>query len=122
MKALVLLSGGVDSATCLGLAVRQYGAAEVLALSVYYGQTHSKELAAAQKVADFYGVVGPGGMVGPAVVAFGEDSDGVHMACLQCLLELRFAEAASDTGYFSAGMEVQVYLTEIHEISSFLML
>ena len=56
MKALVLLSGGVDSATCLGLAVEKYGAAEVSALSVYYGQTHSKELAAAQKVADFYGV------------------------------------------------------------------
>ena len=56
MKALVLLSGGVDSATCLGLAVQKYGAAEVSALSVYYGQTHSKELAAAQKVADFYGV------------------------------------------------------------------
>ncbi len=57
MKALVLLSGGVDSATCLGLAVQKYGTAEVLALSVYYGQTHSKELDAAQKVADFYGVV-----------------------------------------------------------------
>ena len=56
MKALVLLSGGVDSATCLGLAVQKYGAAEVFALSVYYGQTHSKELEAAQKVADFYGV------------------------------------------------------------------
>lgn len=57
MKALVLLSGGVDSATCLGLAVEKYGAKEVFALSVYYGQTHSKELDAAQKVADFYGVV-----------------------------------------------------------------
>ena len=57
MKALVLLSGGVDSATCLGLAVQKYGAAEVSALSVYYGQTHSKELDAAQKIADFYGVV-----------------------------------------------------------------
>ena len=56
MKALILLSGGVDSATCLGLAVQKYGAAEVFALSVYYGQTHSKELDAAQKVADFYGV------------------------------------------------------------------
>ena len=57
MKALVLLSGGVDSATCLGLAVEKYGATEVSALSVYYGQTHGKELDAAQKVADFYGVV-----------------------------------------------------------------
>ena len=56
MKAIVLLSGGVDSATCLGLAVQKYGASEVSALSVYYGQTHSKELEAAQKLADFYGV------------------------------------------------------------------
>lgn len=56
MKALVLLSGGADSATCLGLAVAKYGAAEVCALSVYYGQTHEKELEAAQKIAAFYGV------------------------------------------------------------------
>ena len=35
MKALVLFSGGVDSTTCLGLAVEKYGAAEVLALSVF---------------------------------------------------------------------------------------
>ncbi len=56
MKALVLLSGGVDSATCLALAAQKYGADEVLALSVYYGQTHEKELQAAQKIADFYGV------------------------------------------------------------------
>ena len=53
MKALVLLSGGVDSATCLGLAVQKYGAAEVSALSVYYGQTHSKELDAAQNLAAY---------------------------------------------------------------------
>ncbi len=56
MKALVLLSGGVDSATCLALAVDKYGAKEVLALSVFYGQTHNKELQAAQKIADFYKV------------------------------------------------------------------
>ncbi|MDE7265402.1 MAG: 7-cyano-7-deazaguanine synthase, partial [Clostridia bacterium] len=56
MKALVLLSGGVDSATCLALAVDKYGAKEVMALSVFYGQTHNKELQAAQKIADFYKV------------------------------------------------------------------
>lgn len=49
MKALVLFSGGVDSTTCLGLAVNKYGASEVLALSVFYGQTHDKELEAAKK-------------------------------------------------------------------------
>ena len=56
MKALVLFSGGVDSTTCLGLAVDKYGADEVLALSVYYGQKHSKELEAAERVAAYYGV------------------------------------------------------------------
>lgn len=56
MKALVLFSGGVDSTTCLGLAVDKYGADEVLALSVYYGQKHSKELEAAEMIAAYYGV------------------------------------------------------------------
>ena len=56
MKALVLFSGGLDSSVCLGLAVRKYGADEVLALSIFYGQKHKKELEASERVADFYGV------------------------------------------------------------------
>lgn len=56
MKALVLFSGGVDSTTCLGIAVDKYGAEKVLALSVYYGQKHSKELECATKIAAYYGV------------------------------------------------------------------
>lgn len=56
MKALVLFSGGLDSSVCLGLAVKEYGADEVLALSIYYGQKHKKELEASEKVASFYGV------------------------------------------------------------------
>ncbi len=56
MKALVLFSGGLDSSVCLGLAVEKYGAGEVLALSVSYGQKHKKELEASEKVAAFYGV------------------------------------------------------------------
>ena len=51
MKALVLFSVGVDSTTCLGIAVKKYGVKEVLALSVFYGQKHSKELEAADKIA-----------------------------------------------------------------------
>ena len=54
MKALVLASGGVDSTTCLALAVQQYGAENVLALSLFYGQKHYKELQAAQQVAAYY--------------------------------------------------------------------
>ena len=34
MKALVLFSGGVDSTTCLGLAVSRYGKENVAALSI----------------------------------------------------------------------------------------
>lgn len=56
MKALVLFSGGLDSSVCLGLAVKEYGKDEVLALSIYYGQKHKKELIASEKVAKFYGV------------------------------------------------------------------
>lgn len=56
MKALVLFSGGVDSTTCLAMAVEKYGAAKVLALSIFYGQVHSKEIEAAKKIADYYGV------------------------------------------------------------------
>ena len=56
MKALVLCSGGVDSATCLAIAVAQYGADEVLALSVSYGQKHSRELDSARAIAAHYGV------------------------------------------------------------------
>lgn len=56
MKALVLSSGGVDSTTALALAVKQYGAENVLALSVFYGQKHDRELKAARAVAAHWGV------------------------------------------------------------------
>lgn len=56
MKALVLFSGGLDSTVCLGLAVKKYGPEEVLALSVYYGQKHKKEIEASKNIAAHYGV------------------------------------------------------------------
>lgn len=56
MKALVLSSGGVDSTTCLGIAIEQYGKENVVALSIAYGQKHQKEIEAAQNVARYYGV------------------------------------------------------------------
>lgn len=56
MRVLVLSSGGVDSSTALGLAVSKYGAENVTALSISYGQKHDKEIEAAKKVAAFYGV------------------------------------------------------------------
>lgn len=51
--AVVLLSGGLDSATVLALAVRQ--GFQCYALSVDYGQRHHAELAAAQRVAQALG-------------------------------------------------------------------
>lgn len=55
-KALVLFSGGVDSTTCLAMAIQKYGNENVIALSVFYGQRHDKEIQAAQKLAEYYGV------------------------------------------------------------------
>ena len=54
---MVLFSGGVDSSTCLAIAVEKYGADEVMCLSVSYGQKHSKELESAKAVAAHYGVM-----------------------------------------------------------------
>ena len=54
-KAVVLLSGGLDSATCVAMA-RDTGF-EVYALSFAYGQRHSVELEAADRVAKHLGVV-----------------------------------------------------------------
>jgi len=56
MKVLVLLSGGVDSATCLGLAIHQFGKENVVTLSISYGQKHAKEMEAAKKIAAYYQV------------------------------------------------------------------
>lgn len=56
MKAVVLSSGGLDSTTCLGVAVKNLGKDNVSSLSIYYGQKHSKELECARKVAEYYGV------------------------------------------------------------------
>ena len=56
MKALVLVSGGVDSTTCLGMAVKEYGIENVVGLSIFYGQRHDKEIKAADAVCEHYNV------------------------------------------------------------------
>ena len=56
MKALVLSSGGVDSTTCLGLAIERFGKENVIALAITYGQKHTKEVEAAQAVAQYCGI------------------------------------------------------------------
>ena len=56
MTALVLFSGGIDSTTCLGLAISKYGKENVIALSITYGQKHTKEIEAANAIVQYYGI------------------------------------------------------------------
>ena len=55
-KAVVLLSGGLDSTTCLAVSVRD--GFEPHALSVDYGQRHKEELRRARKLAAALGAAG----------------------------------------------------------------
>lgn len=55
-KAIVVHSGGMDSSLCLALAMKEFGAQQVLALSFDYGQRHRIELSQAQKIAQYFGV------------------------------------------------------------------
>ncbi len=56
MKKIVLLSGGVDSTTCLAVALQDCKPEDVLAVNMYYGQRHDREMRSAHDIADFYGV------------------------------------------------------------------
>ncbi len=53
-RAVVLLSGGIDSTTCLAMA--QAEGFECHALSFYYQQRHHIEMQAARRVAEAHGV------------------------------------------------------------------
>ena len=52
-RAVVLLSGGIDSATTLAMSVRD--GFEAYALSFDYGQRHRREVIAAEKIAAAFG-------------------------------------------------------------------
>jgi len=54
-KAVVLLSGGLDSSTTLGIANVEYE--ELHALTFLYGQKHDKEIRSAKKLAEHYSVI-----------------------------------------------------------------
>lgn len=58
MKAMVLFSGGIDSTTCLALAIEKFGRENVIPLSITYGQKHSRELAAAKNILNYYDLEG----------------------------------------------------------------
>lgn len=53
-KAIVLLSGGLDSTTCMSVA--QSEVYDIYPISFDYGQRHKKELECARQVAQFYKV------------------------------------------------------------------
>jgi 7-cyano-7-deazaguanine synthase len=55
-KALVVLSGGQDSTTCLWWAMDRFGPGNVVALTFDYGQRHTVELECAARVAAHAGV------------------------------------------------------------------
>lgn len=55
-KAIVSLSGGLDSTVCLALAIKEHGADNVSTISFNYGQKHRRELECAEKISLHYGV------------------------------------------------------------------
>lgn len=55
-RAVVVLSGGQDSTTCLYWAIDRYGRDKVETLTFDYGQRHRIELECAARVAEFAGV------------------------------------------------------------------
>ena len=56
-KAVVVLSGGMDSCVCAALAVQDFGAKHVAALHVSYGQrTEAREQQAFREICDRLGI------------------------------------------------------------------
>lgn len=55
-KALVVLSGGQDSTTCLYWAIKRFGVENIATVTFDYGQRHRVELECAARVAEHAGV------------------------------------------------------------------
>lgn len=55
-KRIVLLSGGIDSSTCLAIAREDMPPEDILAVNCYYGQKNKREMKSAEKIAEHYGV------------------------------------------------------------------
>lgn len=53
-RAVIVLSGGLDSTTCMGIA--QAEGYELYPITFFYNQRHQREVEHAKKVAEFYGV------------------------------------------------------------------
>lgn len=52
MKAVVVMSGGQDSTTCLGVAIKEHGANNILCVTFDYGQSHKVEVHQAQIICE----------------------------------------------------------------------
>ncbi len=89
MKAVVVLSGGQDSATCLALAVKKYGADEVAAITFAYGQRHAIETKYARRLAKRFGIAAH------KVVTFGFYRDLTTNALLDPTMKIARARGAS---------------------------
>ncbi|WP_026679098.1 7-cyano-7-deazaguanine synthase QueC [Fictibacillus gelatini] len=53
-KAVIVLSGGLDSTTCMGIA--QEEGYDLYPITFHYGQRHNREVIQAQKIAQYYNV------------------------------------------------------------------
>jgi len=72
-RCVVLLSGGLDSATVLAVAVRERGL-RAGCLTFDYGQRHAHELSCAERIADALGAESWRTVrLDPSIVASGED-------------------------------------------------
>lgn len=103
MKALVLFSGGLDSSTCLAMAVSEYGKDNVIAMSVSYGQKHEREIRSAREVAEYYGVKRIG-------LDLGEIFDGADCSLLKNSGEEIPEESYADQLKKTGGKPVSTYV------------
>jgi 7-cyano-7-deazaguanine synthase len=53
-RSVVVFSGGLDSSTCLGLALEESN--EVFPITYHYGQRHSREVEQAKQIVSYYGL------------------------------------------------------------------
>ncbi|MHB1869307.1 MAG: 7-cyano-7-deazaguanine synthase QueC [Steroidobacteraceae bacterium] len=123
-RAVVLVSGGLDSATALALARRQ--GLECYALSVAYGQRHEAELAAAARVASALGArehrvmqvdlagIGGSALTDPSIAVPEAPSEGIPVTYVPArntiLLSLALAWAeVLEAGYIFVGVNALDY-------------
>jgi 7-cyano-7-deazaguanine synthase len=84
-KAIVVHSGGMDSSLCLALAIKEFGAKNILSMSFRYGQRHSNELERAEKICQDWNV----------------DHIVLNVDCLQEITENAMTNHKIEIGYHS---------------------